>query len=83
MKKELSFYRGCSGSYESRAPNYAKIVGEGKHQQVHARPYPPRLCTNSALQVLRFLEWLHLMTLPQVKRKPNFQVHAYSAMRRE
>ena len=41
MKKELSFYRGCSGSYESRAPNYAKIVGEGKHQQVHARPYPP------------------------------------------
>ena len=34
VKKELSFYRGCNGSYTSRNKNHAKIVGEGKHQQV-------------------------------------------------
>ena len=57
LKKELTFFRGCSGIYNLN-PNtkILEIVGEGKTKQLS-----------------RFLEWMNSLTTELVTRKPNFQ----------
>ena len=57
MKKELTFFRGCSGNFQlNRKGDEGVLLAEGK---------------TSAL--IKFLDWLRALELPQSERKPNFQ----------
>jgi hypothetical protein len=57
LKKELTFFRGCSADYQiSRRGDEGTLIAEGK-----------------TIAIAKFLDWLRALELPQVERKPNFQ----------
>ena len=57
LKKELTFFRGCSADYQiSRRGDEGTLIAEGK-----------------TTAIAKFLDWLRALELPQVERKPNFQ----------
>jgi hypothetical protein len=57
LKKELTFFRGCSGIYNLDSSNQKlEIVGEGKTKQL-----------------IRFMDWLTSLTTELVTRKVSFQ----------
>jgi acylphosphatase len=57
VKKELTFFRGCSGIYNfDKESGNVEIIGEGKTQQL-----------------ARFMDWLTSLTTEMINRKVNFQ----------
>ena len=57
LKKELTFFRGCSGIYAlNPKTNILEVIGEGKTKQLG-----------------RFLDWMVSLTTDIATRKPNFQ----------
>ena len=57
LKKELCFYRGCSGVYSyDEKKDTVEIVSEGRTKQL-----------------ARFIDWLTTLSRPMIERKPNFQ----------
>lgn len=57
LKKELTFFRGCSGIYAlNPKSNTLEVIGEGKTKQLG-----------------RFLDWMVSLTTDIATRKPNFQ----------
>ena len=57
MKKELTFFRGCAANFQLNRKGDEGVL----------------LAEGKTSNLLKFLDWLHTLELPQSERKPNFQ----------